>query len=302
MKVADLGQPELAQCLLNPQGIVLKSGPFSVRIRSSVGCFSPFLHLMYANFSLLAGDALADFRIRLRRPDTIRYFFRPQVYFKHDGRRLFEPFPLNLAPPLFEWGLNWCIATRAHQYLMLHAAVLEREGRAVIMPALPGAGKSTLCAALMLNGWRLLSDEFGLLRADGALDPLPRPIPLKNQSIEVIRTFAPDAVLGPLFPKTRKGTVAHLQPTSVSVEKMRESATPAWIVFPRFRKDASASLKPVVPSYALLKLATNAFNYEVLGAEGFRRVGRLVRNCRLYNFTYGRLEDAMNVFDALPVP
>ncbi|MBK9234594.1 MAG: hypothetical protein IPO19_00450 [Rhodoferax sp.] len=36
----------------------------------------------------------------------------------------------------------------------------------LVMPAIPGSGKSTLTAGLSLSGWRLLSDEFG------ALDPL----------------------------------------------------------------------------------------------------------------------------------
>jgi predicted ATPase len=30
----------------------------------------------------------------------------------------------------------------------------------VILPAPPGSGKSTLCAALVTRGWRLLSDEL----------------------------------------------------------------------------------------------------------------------------------------------
>ena len=75
---------------------------------------------------------------------------------------------------------------------MLHAAVVERNGSALFLPAMPGSGKSTLCAALTYRGWRLFSDEFGLIEpARGAVLPLPRAIPLKNRSIEVIRRFAP---------------------------------------------------------------------------------------------------------------
>ncbi len=277
----------------------METGPFTVRIRTRIKVIADFLLGLYSDFPFSPPSGMADFRIRLKRPDNLRRIVRSQVIFEHDGHRLFEPFPLTHAPPLFEWGLNWCIGTQAHQYLILHAAALERDGQVVIMPALPGSGKSTLCAALMLNGWRLLSDEFGLVRSDGLLDPLPRPIPLKNQSIRVIQRFSSNAVLGPEFPKTRKGTVAHLKPTTSSVKRMREPAMPKWIVFPRFSPDKPADLKPVIPSYALLKLATNSFNYEVLGAEGFRRVSRLTRQCQHYNFSYGRLEEALDVFDSL---
>lgn len=299
MRVCELPAEELRRRLCSSRGAVVEMGPFRVRVRTRIKAFASFLQHIYTDFPVLVPDNLADFRIALKRPRTLRYLVRPQVLFEHDGKSLFEPFPLSHAPPLFEWGLNWCIATHAHWYLLLHAAVLERDGKALILPALPGLGKSTLCAALMLSGWRLLSDEFGLVRADGVLDPLPRPIPLKNRSIEVIRRFSADAVLGPEFPKTRKGTVAHLKPSAESVKRASDPATPAWIVFPRFCEGAKAELTPVPAAYAFLKLATNAFNYEILGAEGFRRVGCLIRRCRYYNFVYGCLEDALGVLDSL---
>ena len=39
--------------------------------------------------------------------------------------------------------------------------------RALLLPAYPGAGKSTLAASLAARDWRLLSDEFGCRHADG---------------------------------------------------------------------------------------------------------------------------------------
>ena len=108
--------------------------------------------------------------------------------------RHFNPLPAEQAFPLLEWGLNWCVATQCHQYLILHAAVLERGGRALIMPAPPGSGKSTLCAALVARGWRLFSDELALIEIGGGqIVPLPRPISLKNESIDrIISGFWPE--------------------------------------------------------------------------------------------------------------
>ncbi|MBK9234595.1 MAG: hypothetical protein IPO19_00455 [Rhodoferax sp.] len=53
-----------------------------------------------------------------------------------------------------------------------------------------------------------------------------KPIALKNQSIEVIQRFAPHAHMGPEFPKTRKGTVAHLAAELDSVDRRHEAARP----------------------------------------------------------------------------
>ena len=68
----------------------------------------------------------------------------------------FQPLPAYMALPALEWGINWCVANRANQYLMLHSAVVEKRGSAIVFPAWPGHGKTTLCAGLMLSGWRLL--------------------------------------------------------------------------------------------------------------------------------------------------
>src|SRR3546814_10587342 len=88
---------------------------------------------------------------------------------------------------MLEWGLNWCIGAHGHQFLIIHAAVIARNGLAAILPGAPGSGKSTLTACLVHNGWRLLSDEMALVSLqDGGLTALARPISLKNRSIDLI--------------------------------------------------------------------------------------------------------------------
>ena len=81
----------------------------------------------------------------------------------------------------------------------------------------------TLTAALAHRGWRLLSDEFGLVRPErGDLLPMPRAIPLKNTSIEAILEFDPAAPLGPTYPKTRKGRVRHVRASDDSQRRQHE--------------------------------------------------------------------------------
>lgn len=275
-------------------------GPFRVRLRARLKGFAETFNGLYGDYPLLAGETLADFHISLERPGTWRGWVRPQAIFKLDGWSLFEPFPEDTGLPLFEWGLNWCVAQRAHQYLLLHAATVERHGRAVLLPALPGSGKSTLCAALVLRGWRLLSDEFGMFDLETReLVPFPRPIALKNESIDVIRRFAPEAVLGPLFPKTRKGTVAHVRPPTASVRRMAERVAPSVVVFPRYSAGAALSCVPLPKAGAFLRLAHNSFNYEIIGPDGFQAVGEIIRACESYELVYSDLEAAIAQIERL---
>ncbi len=299
MRIGDLKHAELSR-RLKRDGLCFGMGPFNVSLRSDPRGFEPLLTRLHGLYPLYDDLPFKDFHVRLRRCRGLRRWARPQVQFLVDGEAPFAPFPEDTALPFLEWGLNWCVATRSHQYLMLHAGVVEKGGRAVVLPAWPGSGKSTLCAALMHRGWRLLSDEFGLVRpADAALVPLPRLISLKNASIGVIRDYAPEAVLGPEFPKTRKGTVAHLRPTEQSVARAGELARPGLIVFPRFQAGASLSLQPLPRERAFLKLSGNAFNYELIGLRGFEAVSRLIETCPSYLFRYGDLDEAVAALDAL---
>lgn len=279
-------------------GLILQTGPFSCRIRTDILQLVDTIALLYADYPLAPDDGFADFDVTLRRSGGLRRWFHPQVCFEQDGATPFLPLPLAQAHPMFEWVMNWCVSTKAHGYLVIHAAVLERGNCAVILPAPPGSGKSTLCAALASRGWRLLSDEMTLVRpADLALVPMPRPVSLKNASIDVIRTFAPNAVFGPAVPETVKGTIAHMRPSADSIAAASRVACPTHLVFPRYQAGAATRLEPLPKARTFMGVADNAFNYPILGATGFDTLGRLVDACDAYDFCYSRLDEAMAVFD-----
>lgn len=284
-------------------GLYLQTGAFVTRLQSTIPSVVRGVGLMYADYPLGPEDGYADFHLRMVRPANWRRWLRPQVQLLADGLAPFKPLPLAQAYPMFEWGLNWCISNRAHSYLVLHAAVVEKHGRAVILPAPPGSGKSTLCAALVHHGWRLLSDELTMVRLDdGRIDPMPRPISLKNGSIALMRSALPAAQFSPPVHDTSKGTVAHLRAPADSVARLAEPARPAWIVFPRYQAGAPAGLHPVAKARAHMRTAENAFNYSVLGARGFDAMADLVERSDCYDFSYSNLGDALAMFDQLVPP
>ena len=299
MRVADLGAAGITDRLRGP-GLAVRTGPFAFRLRCRIDRVIRAVQLLYADYPLLPDDAFCDFALEVRRVPGLRGWVRPQVQALYDGTPSFEPLPLGHAFPLLEWTLNWCVTSHAFEHLTLHAAVVERGGRAVILPAPPGSGKSTLCAALTHHGWRLLSDELTLVSlADGRLSALARPVSLKNRSLQIIPAFAPQAVLSEETRDTTKGTVAHMQVPRAHVERMDETAQPAWVVFPRYEPGAAPTLTPRAKADAMLELGRNAFNYGVLGRAGFDTLGQLVDDCACHDFRYSRLADAMAVFDRL---
>lgn len=287
-------EPRSLQHALAGDGVWIDFGSARLRLRSESRSLADQVRMAYANFPFAAEPAWADIHVHIAPVRGVRRWLRPQVRFVSDGTSPFEPFPADAGLPLLEWGTNWLFGQRLNDLLLFHAGVVERDGRSLLMPAMPGSGKSTLTAGLSCRGWRLLSDEFGAWDpAQQAFVPVLKPIALKNESIEVIRRFAPDARFGPSFPGTRKGTVVHLAASPDAVARRHEPAMPGAIVLPRWSAGAQTALEALSPDRAFASLAFNSFNYATLGEVAFDAVVKLVRECPAYGLTYSDLEHAV---------
>jgi len=275
-------------------------GPFVANLRSPLQQVATAVTGLYADYSVAAAEAFTDFHVAVKRPKGLRSLWKPQVVFELDGHEPFNPLPGNQGFPLLEWGLNWCVYGMCHQYLILHAAVLERGGQALILPAPSGSGKSTLCAGLLFSGWRLLSDELAMIcPTEGNLVPNPRPVSLKNESIEVIRRFAPDVRFGSQVEETSKGVVAHFAAPTTAVQLAHQRALPAWVVMPKYQAGQRAQLRPLERSRAFMQLIENAFNYDVFGAQGFELLGSVLDRSQCFTFEYSSLDEAAALFSRL---
>ncbi len=299
MKLSASSRKSIVQSLAG-KGLSLRIGSFNIRLRSSVGAVADHLICLYGAFNILDGLDFIDFNVAINPPLSLRRYLRPQVNFSFDGYFPFKPLPYAQAPAFFEWGLNWCIASHSNQFLIIHAAVVELNGQAFIFAGIPGSGKSTLSAAMVCRGWRLLSDEMTLLcLSDGLAYPVPRPVSLKNQSLDIIRQFSPDAIIGSIVNDTLKGTVGHMRPPDSSVERSATPALPTKVIFPKYKQGSQTELAPLSKAKALLKLAENCFNYSALGKEGFDGLGRLCDATDCYDFSYSNLDEAIALFTEL---
>ena len=278
-----------------PIDTVLHIAPFHVRLRSPLAGVQRHVETFYGDVLRPGPGSFVDFDVQLLPAAGVRRWWQPQARFLLDGQEPFFPLPAAEAGPMFEWGLNWCVAQRPLGLLVMHAAVVANvQGDAIMLPGFPGAGKSTLCAALvLLLDWRLLSDELTLLApASGLVHAHPRPIALKNNSIAVVREFAA-ARLGPVYRGTRKGDIAHAACPKASVTRAAEPARVRWVMFPRFEAGARPRIEETGRAEAFVRISEQSFNNERMGEAGFDGLCGLLSGARCFDLVYGSTADAL---------
>lgn len=285
-KISDLSKTEIDN-FLGSQGISFFAGAFKVNLKSSVPAVSQGIKLLYAN-SILHEESFSDFHIEIKPSSGLRRWIRPRVHFSLNENEPFFPMPYSQAVPLLEWGLNWCVTNHCHQYLVIHAAVVEKNGKTIVLPGTPGSGKSTLCAALVnSDGWRLLSDELAIYDLkNNYIIPNPRPVSLKNQSIDIIKRAFPNSKFSPTIHDTIKGSVAHMQPSASSIDEMNSYCRPSHVVFPKYIQNSKEELVELSKGDAFIQLAEHSFNYQILCEQGFESISMILDQSVCFKYNY----------------
>jgi len=294
LQLSGLDRAHIEGCLFG-QGLRFRVGPFGVCLKTNIPSVVRHVEKLYSHSESLDVDAFIDFHIAINRVAGLRRWVRPQVTFTFDGFEPFKPLPLRQAAAMFEWGLNWCIASSSHQFVIVHSAVVEKGGWGLILPGTPGSGKSTLCAALVYRGWRLLSDEMALLSiADGLIYPVPRPVSLKNQSAQIIKSFTQQAVFGERIVGTTKGDIEHMCIPEKSMPDISAGIQAKYLVFPHYQLGSESQVTALSKGKASMSLIENTFNFNILGVEGFESISKLVGELECYDFTYPGLDEALS--------
>lgn len=116
-----------------------------------------------------------------------------------------------------------------------HAGTVLWCGRALLLPGVSHAGKSSLVAELLRRGATYFSDEYALIDAEGLVHPYPRPLLVRNGCPEQL----------PVLPEECNALVGDAP------------APIGWIFALQYLPDAAWSVSPTSQSEALLNLLRN---------------------------------------------
>jgi hypothetical protein len=127
------------------------------------------------------------------------------------------------------------LACSAPGMTFIHAGVVAFGDRALILPGRPGAGKTTLVAALLAAGARYGSDEFAIVAANGLVHSYARPLAVK-----------------------RDGDFAqHVPAQSLGADVIAEPLEAAVVAFLEYAHASELVLRPVSQGAAMLGLLTH---------------------------------------------
>lgn len=164
------------------------------------------------------------------------------------------------------WDIHRFVPPWSRDFLCLHAAGVVRERQAVLLPATRDIGKSSLAAALLLEGFNYLSDEVG------AIDPItrraypfPKHIGLDPQTLTLLGTI--EQRLHDREGLNSRLEQRYLRPEDVG-SRIGDPAPIRWVVFPSSRRKGRARLIPIARAEAVKRMADACFNMFRFGERG----------------------------------
>lgn len=296
LRLRDLPEVQLAEAL-KAGTLEMRLGTFTMQIKLDNKLLLSFLRDIYRDAEVRPKlQDVTDVSLSVKAPNLVRKFFRPQVVPDPGFIVPAVPLPRRLAPLSFEMGLNLAIALKCCRFVNFHAAVVANDKGSILISAQSGGGKSTLCAALMAEGYRLLSDEFGLLSLDGThLNAYPRPVSLKDESIDIVTELTGRDWISDTYTGTPKGNIAYRRVRPRDIEQAQNPTPAKLLLFPVFMPGAPPHVKKLTPSETVLRLIPASTNYHLLGEHSFNALVKMANHSEAYEIQYGSTEQSLQI-------
>lgn len=176
---------------------------------------------------------------------------------------------------------------------VFHAAGVESGGKAVLLVAESGAGKSSLAGWLVSQGLRYLTDEIlAWDEASSTVCGLLRPLVLKRGAASLWQGWLAAAGTLEQAKPFGNGTL-WLDPELIHPDAVCPSAAPGLLLFSRFSPGAPFQAERLTQAKAVFSLMQHLVNGPNLPGEGFESAASLAVACPAWRLEYGAFSAKM---------
>lgn len=176
------------------------------------------------------------------------------------------------------WSINLFAFENVRAFLALHAGSVATPEGALLLPAPPDTGKTTMVAALLHRGFGYLSDEVGAIDpVTTKVYPFQRRLGLNPDQLELFPEVAERVRQSRGAPSHRVGgTITHEDLGA----KVSDPVPPRYLVFMTPNRDGPPRLSPIPAAEAVEQMAANCFNLYRYGDRGVVLLTRLARDAQ----------------------
>lgn len=194
-----------------------------------------------------------------------------------------------------EWRITSGILDQLGHFIQMHSAGLVRGKRALLLVGPSGSGKSSLALALLLRGWKCLSDEIILIDPkSGLVMPFPRSFHIHEDTLEMMSGIRMAG--GVYFDNAGK---RRLDPGLFLGEWVAGPALPEWIVFPEYNPGGQGGLVRVGHTEAVTRLISQSINLVDHADRGLDVLTGLAGRIGCLKLSAGGLNEAVSLLTEL---
>jgi hypothetical protein len=169
---------------------------------------------------------------------------------------------------------------------LVHAGVVVRDGRALLIAGPSGRGKSTLTAALVKHGFAYFSDELAALTNEGTVLRYPTPLRLRDGALARLGDLAPELERWPAS-VSGWGERLHLVSPQPAAVETAETARVGMVVFPTVPDDVEPSLLDLPPGTAAFRIMAEMLNFAACSRMGLDLAIEVARAASCHELVHG---------------
>ena len=179
--------------------------------------------------------------------------------------------------------------------LLFHAAVIEMGETTVMFPGEAGSGKTTLTAALLMNGSRYYSDELAVINVDDLhVSPLPLPMSIKPGSVKPLERYYPGLKHRHIHRRSDGKMVRYLSPSPHNLPTGERSSQIDVLIFPKYIEGIENRMVALNKTEALRRLARTGSSNRVFTNRDVGAMIALIERKPCYEMRFSDLHQAVS--------